>query len=131
MPSEKTLLTSFLEIARRECPGAVIFKWADMFNVGVPDVIFTMNLFTTFLEFKFADPDFSSKGIQELTMLRLATQSHHARYVIYEKLGRKEKRTYIVHPKDFANWKTRFSFVFEGFDHQSIVNYLRKIHHVE
>ena len=51
---------------------------------GVPDLSITGWFKTTWWEFKYADPDFDSEGLQELTMLRCAAIGAGGWYVIFE-----------------------------------------------
>lgn len=130
MPSEKSLLSSLTDSLRKELPQFVVIKHADMWTVGIPDLSVTGNLDTSWYETKFAkDGPFKSTGIQDLTMLRLANQSHHARYIIYESRKRL-KETFIVHPNNLQNWATQFEFRFEGFNHDAVVNYIKKVHNI-
>lgn len=123
--SEKSLVESLVRIARRELKGFVVFKHADRFTHGVPDISSTGSGKTTWWEVKHADPTFDSPGIQELTMKRLDAAGY-ARYIIFRQ---QPKMTFIVRPVDLANWdldKNILSFV--GFDLNAVVETMWKAH---
>lgn len=131
--NEKDLVSSLVKTLREGLQHFYVVKHSERIiggTIGVPDISITGNKDTTWLEVKFADPTFTSSGRQELTMLMLANYGHCARYIIYEKRG-KDRWTFIVHPKNFASWKTQFENVFEGFNHLQILDYIRKVHNIE
>ena len=110
---------------RDRLPGFVCQRIEDRFTSGWPDIEVVGCGRTSYWEVKHADPAWKSHGIQELTMLRLAASSFHARYIFFhEKKG--IKRTMIVHPNDLENllpeaWTA-------GFDQRWLVEHIRKVH---
>lgn len=126
MPSEKSLLANLLNSLRKEIPRAVIFKHADSWTVGMPDVSISFNYKTTWIEAKLG-PKFSSTGIQDLTMLRLEKEAHCAKYVVF--LQEDKKQTYIVSPKNLTRWREEPDFVFEGFNNLELIKWLQTVHH--
>jgi len=131
--NEQRLVSSLTDLLRVKLHHSLVTKHSERIvggTVGVPDVSVNCNRDTSWWEVKYADPTFTSHGRQELTMLMLANYSHHARYIIYEKVG-KVKRSYIVHPSNLAVWNTTFEHIFEGFNHEAIVNYIKKVHGIE
>jgi len=82
----------------RKATKFVVFKHADRFTHGVPDISMTGNSVTSWWELKVADPEFDSPGIQELTMIRLAAGGC-ARYLIYS-----HGTIRIVEPRNLRNW---------------------------
>ncbi len=128
MPSESSVLNVLLKVLRKGLPNFLIVKRADLWTIGIPDVEASGNKLTSFFEFKIADPTFKSTGIQELNMLLLERYAHCAKYIIWDYRDKREKRTYIVSPRNFKDWDTKFDHVFEGFDHTAVLNYIRKVH---
>lgn len=95
---------------------------------GTPDICITGNWVTSRWEVKHATPNFKTKGIQELTMNRIALAGY-AQYVVYWQKPNLGKRTYIVHPRDIgkdpeSEWK---DFI-EGFDHDFVLNRVKDVH---
>jgi hypothetical protein len=131
--NEKDLLSSLVKTLRSGIPHSYIVKHSERIvggTIGVPDITVTANKYTSWYEGKYADQTFSSDGRQDLSMLMLANYAHHARYIIYEKVG-KVKRTYIVHPNDLKNWVTHFEYCFDGYNHEAVCNYIRGVHKIE
>lgn len=118
-------LKSALVRALRTLPNAVVFRHEDRFTHGIPDISITLHHATTWLEVKFANPSFNSRGIQELTLLRLALVGT-ARYVIYHQDGT-EAKTYIVHPYDIGKRLDTLPHT-SGFDHASVVEFVKTTH---
>ena len=111
-----------VKLLRATYPSAVVIRHEDRWTSGIPDISFTLDQHTTWIEVKLADPDFESKGIQELTMLRLARVTT-AFYVVYYS-WRGQQRTYIVEPAQIKNWKA--CACVSGFDHAYVVQRLRR-----
>jgi hypothetical protein len=129
--TETGLTNELLKLMRRELRGFVIFKHADKFRHGVPDISVTSHV-TSWLEVKHADPGFDSKGIQELTMLRLANMGP-AFYIIYaEPRGSYYPRqTMMILPTDIGRWEELRSdplVLTQGFDHKWVVEKIRMLH---
>lgn len=123
---ESKLKGALCDVARQTLKSFVIIRHEDRFTHGIPDISIDGNKTCTWLEVKYANPGFKTKGIQELTMLRLALASH-AYFVVYWERN-KEKRTYIVDPcdigKDMNSWE-RFR---DGFNHQWVVEFIKGVH---
>ena len=114
----------------RECriimPTFVTIRHEDRFTHGIPDITVTGNKKTLWSEVKLAKPDFKSKGIQDLTMLRLRDKGY-AIYVVYQEATDGNKYTFIVDPKEIGtsiNMWTNFVF---GFNHSWVANEFKKI----
>ena len=127
--NEKTLVSDLVPTLREELLGAVVFNHADLMTSGIPDVSVTWNGWTSWLEVKYANPNFEVTGIQKLTMGRLAAQGL-AWFIVYEQ---KPHRTLIVHPqyiiagrKGILKLPDDFPSA-DGFDHQSVVDFLRRV----
>jgi hypothetical protein len=111
------------------------FVWKrheDGTTAGIPDISVDGLRRTTWWEVKHASPDFSSFGLQELMMLRLATHAWAAFYIIYEtrKSGRMDESrfTYIVHPSHFANWRDLFKSKWSGHAHKEVARFIHEAH---
>ncbi len=122
--NEQTLKSAFVKEIRDTLKNCVIFRHEDKFYSGVPDISITLNKRTLWIEAKFANPKFQSKGIQELTMLRLA-KAGLALYLVWQ-YDTDEKRTYLVHPSDIGKDMNRWSNFIEDFDHNWAVKELWK-----
>lgn len=123
--TEATLKGALVQKAKETLPGWVIIRHEDQFRAGVPDISATGNGKTSWWEVKFANPGFSSKGIQDLTLQRL-DRAGMARYIIYEKssLGNTVR---IVLPRDLENWRN-IIISRPGFDHNWVVQKMRELH---
>lgn len=117
----KADLAAHIRINLRKC---VVFSHGDRSSYGIPDLSVTYGGKTTWLELKYADPDFKSHGQQELNMKRLAHVGS-AYYVIYETKG-KENSVRLVHPDNFATWSSNLPVA--GFNHNWIMEKIREIH---
>jgi len=122
--TETILKSQLMKVIRDTLKGFVSFRLEETVRSGVPDIVLVGCGFTSWWEVKFADPDFTTTGIQELTMLRLSVAGI-ANYIIYSQVF-DVQRTYIVHPKDFACWQTREWK--KGFDHRWVAEQMRKCH---
>jgi len=78
---------------------------------------------TIWIEVKYADPDFDTKGIQELTMLRLRRAAYTAFYVIYRQT--EEQRTYIVYPEHIGEDFDNHQVSAPGFNHDWVIEYVK------
>ena len=97
---------------------------------GMPDISVTGNGTTTWIEAKFANPKFDSKGIQELTMRRLASTSH-AFYVVWRMAKNGEVSTHIVTPNDIGTDPDEWTDFTNGIDHIFVIDRLKEIHDVD
>lgn len=120
---EETVRSQFVSTARSILPSFQFMRHEDKFKHGVPDLSVTGRRFTSWWEFKLADPDFQSEGIQELTMKRLDAAGF-ARYIIYEK---DPKQIFIVRPDDLRDWKT-LGICYVGWDHTWVLRYMWDVH---
>jgi len=93
----------------------VVIRHEDHLTHGIPDISVTGNKKTVWIEVKFGDPKFESRGIQELTMKRLALAGLAFYVVYYQQLN--ERRVYIVHPNDIGKDFSEWSDFVPGFDH--------------
>jgi hypothetical protein len=110
----------------REVPSFVILRHEDSSTSGIPDISVTGRGATSWWEVKYGRPEFTSKGIQELTMLRLS-RAGIANYIIYrETADGKTKQVSIARP---ANLHTKESWdTVLGFDHDWVVNEILLYH---
>jgi len=90
-------------VIREHIRYVVDLKHADKASSGHPDSSFTRYDHTLWTEFKHANPDFASQGIQELTCKRL---EQHGRciYVIFDTL---RDCITILSPKDIGKWSPK------------------------
>jgi len=106
-------------------PGFVALRHEDVRTCGIPDLSLTGLNKTTWWEFKYGHPDFSSHGIQELIMLRLAAAGF-ARYVLWMEVGNGVETTLIVHPKKLKDLE--WEVAIPRFDHKAVVSYMKAVH---
>lgn len=122
--TEAFLLSNLLNKLRATLPRAVVIKHCDRMTSGVPDFSVTMNGRTSWWETKYACPSFKSQGIQELTLLRLATAGY-ARYIVWEE-KKGIRQTLIVHPRNIQELKLEARC--EGFNYMWVVEQIVKAH---
>lgn len=104
-----------------------LFRMYLLATSGAADRVIIGNKFTSFWEFKHADPFFSSNGLQELECMRADVQGF-CRYVIfYERIH--IQRTLIVKPENVydGSWLTN-NEACDNFDHEWLVRYVKGIH---
>ena len=124
---EGELKEKLAEKVRFILPHALFFLHQDIRNVGIPDATLTFAQRTSWWECKHGTPKFKSHGRQELTMLRLAKNGYHARYIVWhEESDGTNKRTLIVHPKNIGTLEFETSCL--GFDAEFVVDYMRQVH---
>jgi hypothetical protein len=123
--NETTIVSRAVSVMKAELKSFVVFKHADRFRSGIPDVSVSGNGFTSWWEFKYADPDFDSRGIQELTMLRLDHASY-ARYVIF--CEDKVRQVLIVEPSKIGTWGTEYELRISRFDYGLVAAHIHSIH---
>ena len=127
--NEATLKSAVCRKLRAALPDFVIERHEDKMTHGYPDLSVTGNKKCTRWEFKFANPDFESKGIQTHTMVRLA-RAGYAWYIVYvnDKHG---QRVFIVEPKDIrkpiSEWRGHIPTA-EGFNHDWVIEKIKEEH---
>lgn len=121
---EANLKQSLVEALRQHLRGAVVIRHEDRFTSGIPDVSVTLLGLTSWWECKHACPSIDSRGIQELTALRLAVAGY-CRYLVWEE-KKDVKRTMILHPNQLAGMVPEAFCA--GFDHRWVVEYVRRVH---
>lgn len=125
--TEATLKGALVTKIREQIPGAMVFRHEDHFTAGIPDISVTWRYRTSWWEVKFANPNFKSLGIQELTMLRLS-RAGIANYIIYRELNRCQT-VHIVEPSNLIIWEAAGSSTM-GFNHSWVIEKLKEIHGV-
>jgi len=126
--TEAILKGNLVKELRLSFPSFVIIRHEDSFTHGIPDISIDGNKITSWIEVKYANPTFASKGIQELTMLRLANASHAFYVVYFEKAG--NKRTYFIAPHDIGNSIESWCNYVDGFNHKWIIENIKGVHYV-
>lgn len=126
---ESALKSALMAEIKAHLPGFVAQRHEDVRTSGTPDLSLTGRARTSWWEFKHGTPDFESHGIQELTMLRLAASSFHARYVVWEE-RRGVKRTLVVHPKhiECEDLGAVAEAWWVEFDLRQLVDHMRRVH---
>lgn len=115
---------------RLALPEAIAIRHEDVRNSGTPDLTVTALGMTSWWEFKFGDPFFKSKGIQEFVCGQLAREGF-CRYVVYRLNEDGTQETLIVHPQAMKE-RHVYGLVAEerapGFDHDFVAGYVVRIH---
>ncbi len=125
---EAELKSDFRDAVMKIIPGAVTVLHS---SAGAPDRAYTFAGKTTYVEFKHGTPDFDSPGLQELTCMKLEAAGSCVYVVWQENLV--EPRTLIVRPRNVhfrKSWDLPAIVTFAGFDHSSVVQWLRRLHGV-
>src|SRR6266702_4491645 len=124
--NEAALKAELTKTARELLQGFVVLRHEDKSTYGIPDLSITGCWKTSWLEVKFANPDFNSKGIQDLTLRRLSHVGL-AYYVVYQIDKDKDKFVHIVHPRDLVDWVAKGEMRI-GFDHLWVIEKIRESH---
>lgn len=124
---EAQLKSELVLLARKMIPRYVIIRHEDVFTHGIPDISITGNKRISWLEVKLATPKFKSKGIQELTMLRLASAGI-AWYPVYYEVG-DVRRVYRVHPSEIGKPIEEWKNFAEGFNHEWVIQEIINDHY--
>jgi hypothetical protein len=128
MEDESKLKSKLMLRVKERLPGFVALRHEDVRSSGHPDISMTGFARTSWWEAKHGTPDFESQGIQELTMRRLAAAGY-ARYIVWEE-RRGIRRTLIVHPKHIGTDPLIAEASCVGFDHDFVIDCIRKAHNV-
>lgn len=118
---------SFVKALREALPHFVVFRHEDHFTHGLPDISVTGNGRTSWIEAKYANPSFKSKGIQNLNMRRLA-KAGIAFYVVFWYNVKVGKRTYVVSPENLDDPPETWDIYVEGFDYKWLVEVVKQTH---
>ena len=122
--TEASLKSDLVRILRHELRGSVVLRHEDKLTSGIPDISVTWRRMTVWLEAKFLNPSFYSKGIQTLTLKRLASAGH-CFYVLYQKEGA-EFTTNIIEPYSILeNIIEGGEWTSDGINHYLIVDFLK------
>jgi hypothetical protein len=125
--NEASLKSELVRTLRKELLGAVVFRHEDKLTSGIPDISVTWHKKTTWLEAKYLNPHFHSKGIQELTVRRLSSAGS-CFYVLYTNIKGIYSTT-IVDPYDVVDKKVIRNEMYEpGILHQLVVRFIRQTH---
>jgi hypothetical protein len=130
--SETALKHELMEVLRSSLPRFVSLRHEDKFSSGHPDISITGNGTTTWIEAKVLDLRVKtrSKGIQQLTMLRLASVSH-AFYVVWRYARNGEVSTHIVRPSDIESHSDEWCDFAVGIDYDFVVDRIKELHDVD
>lgn len=122
--TEATLTSALTKTIRGYLVGSVVFKHADRFTAGVPDLSVTWMHRTAWVEVKLISAiGILSTGIQRHTLMTLAKTSQFVWYVLYVAYP---KTTVIVRPEGLDSWRIMDSARFEGHDHRKVAEFLEK-----
>jgi hypothetical protein len=131
--TEASVTQDLLKHLKAALPGAVIFKIADRFTTGIPDICVNCKGRTIWLEVKLLKKGSyfmtCSPALQQLTMARLHGQVQgRAWYVIYDARGR-QKAVTVYAPAALAMSEDEayqhVHLASTGFDHASVADFVR------
>jgi hypothetical protein len=122
--TEASLKSDLVRLLRHELLGSIVFRHEDKLTSGIPDISVTWRGMTVWLEAKFLNPSFYSKGIQTLTLRRLASAGH-CFYVLYRKEGTKFTTNIIGPHSILENVIEGGEWTSDGINHQLIVDFLK------
>jgi hypothetical protein len=125
--NESDLKGDLVRLVKDMFPHWVVLRHEDHFTHGIPDISVTGNKRTSWIEVKHATPSFKSKGIQELTMLKLA-RSGIAFYVVYWQ-KKEQKRTYLVQANEIMFSSDTWNCFCHGFNHAWVVEKIKEAHY--
>ena len=126
MKTEAELKRTLVKLLRETYPNFVIWRIEDPTTSGIPDIIIVGNKITSFWEVKHAIPKFKVKGIQGLSMDRLAREGL-AHFIVYYE-DKNAKRTYIVSSSEIDNPVATWVYYTSGFDHEWLVRRIGDVH---
>lgn len=122
-----------VKLARATLQGFVVQRHEEHFTHGVPDISVMGLQRASWWEVKLAQPDetgrlvFKSKGIQELTMLRLSV-AVMAWHIVYSIDNDESKRVHIVQPSKLSQWESS-PYSAKGFNHKYVVEFMLRAHY--
>ena len=124
---ESELKSKLMKAFKKLAPHLFAQRIEQVRTSGTPEVTVTggPRRVTTWIEVKYANPEFQNKEIQFLTMRRLDACGY-ARYVVYEEARNGNPRcTYVFKPDEMTSgsWKG-----VPGFDHAHVVKVIEALH---
>lgn len=126
MHDEASLKSALFKQLLKDEPTFLVLQIA---NAGATDREVVGNKRTSYWECKHGTPIFHSPGLQQLICQRLANQGFHCRYILWiEDRDGQNKHTRIVHPLKIESWTTDSEYVFPGYDHHSVSEYIIGVH---
>lgn len=118
--SESILSSQLVRELVAGLPGAVVFKLADGYTAGVPDIVVTWHDVSIWLEVKYVHPRLKLRGLQHTRLLQLE-RAGYARYVIFDAVT---QQTQIVRPSEVHDrFRKGFNIRDLGYDH--VVSYIK------
>lgn len=97
--TEKDAVNKLILVTKAELPGAVVFKLADQWTMGIPDLAVVWGGNTWWFEVKVRRGKLIDREVQRLTMRRLFAAGGRALYVVFDEV---KHQTYLVRPDDIG-----------------------------
>lgn len=124
--NETKLKAEFMKYAVPAMPGYELIRLEDKFRHGIPDLTVTGFGWTSWWEFKYANPKCKKDGDQEY-MLRKLDQKGYARYVIF--VEGEQRTTHIVRPLHYKEWMTTtMKLTVAEFSFAALCQHIHKVH---
>jgi len=121
--TESDLTKRFIEALRRTMPGAVVFKHADAWTAGIPDLTVSWRGVTTWVEVK--KLPYRARGIQRVRVQQLGRVAR-VFYVMYDV---EKKAVVVITPERFERGETaEFVADFSG-GHRAVADFIAFTHH--
>lgn len=124
--TEATLKSTLVTKLRSSLDGFVILRHEDRFTGGIPDMSVSGMGRTSWYEVKFANPTFERKGVQDLTLQRMA-KAGLAHYIIFHIVGNNLRYTRLVRPDEIDDWMVSSKFI-AGFNYEWLSQQILAIH---
>jgi hypothetical protein len=135
--NESTLKTTQVRVLRDVAKASefTFIRHEDKFISGVPDLSVTGCGWTSWWEFKYANPTFDSTGAQDLMLAKLA-MTGTAFYVIYSHVNG-EQTTAVTTPRAYREMKAKkmemssvntLMFARGPFDYKGVAQFILKVH---
>lgn len=126
--SEAKLKAKLIKAIRTAHPDWVVIAHQEMTTHGVPDLSVTGFGRTTWLECKLAKPVLKSKGVQDVTCLKLEAAGRNCYYIVWYE-AREYTETLIVKPSVVfeERWLKDYEVAKTGYDHTAVVEFLERI----
>lgn len=128
---ETDLVAKFMRLADDE-PGAYAIKHSDGYVSGVPDVSFTLNRWTSWLEFKLSEDATPTvrwqHELQRITCVKLATRGT-CWLVLYHEAAA-VKTTYVLDPRMVKDGRFDVDEAISvgDWDHAFVLDFMREVH---
>lgn len=115
-----------MDLFRKECPRAVVFRHEDSLRAGIPDTSINWKRLTSWWEFKHGNPTIKWRGAQSAELRRLWSTGIPAYYVIFQERDGERATLIVPATESYRNLQTPHYAT--NFSYRFVVEFFKLIH---